>query len=97
MVRFQNILIFPIDFNDFIKLLGHLGATLGPTFIKNMEDNGRMVAKIDPNGVGQVWIGPCGAISRQNSPWGRPKRANLQKIHTDAKDFALPTTGFGRL
>ena len=32
MVRFQNILIFPIDFNDSIQLLGHLGAEKWQTF-----------------------------------------------------------------
>ena len=43
MVRFQKTLIFPADFNDFIQLLGHLAATLGPIFVEIMEDEGRKV------------------------------------------------------
>ena len=43
LVRFRNILIFPIDLNDFMQLWGQLGATLEAIFIKNMEDNGRKV------------------------------------------------------
>ena len=39
--RFQKTFIFTIDFNDFIQLLGHLGATLGPIFVEIMEDKGR--------------------------------------------------------
>ena len=31
-VRFQKTLIFPTDFNDFIKLRGELWSTLGPNF-----------------------------------------------------------------
>ena len=33
--------IFPIDFNDFIQLLGHLGATLGQIFVEIMEEKRR--------------------------------------------------------
>ena len=32
-----------MDFNDFIQLLGHLWATLGPIFAQIMEDKGRKV------------------------------------------------------
>ena len=33
----------PTDFYDFMQLLGHLGATLGPIFVEIMEDEGRKV------------------------------------------------------
>ena len=39
----QNPDIFPIMFNNFIQLMGHLGATLGPVFKEIMEDKGRKV------------------------------------------------------
>ena len=63
MVRFHKTIIFPIDLNGFIQLLGHLGAILGPNFVKNMEDEGRKV-KTGP----QKWhvdvegghVGGCG-------------------------------------
>ena len=38
--RFQKIFIFPIDFNDFIQLLGHLGATLGQIFAESWKTVG---------------------------------------------------------
>ena len=63
MNRFQKTFIFLIDLNDFIPLLGHLGAILGPIFVKSMEDEGRKV-KTGP----QKWhvdvegwhVGGCG-------------------------------------
>ena len=46
MVRFQNILIFPIDFNDFMHPWGQLDIALEALFIKIMEDNGRKVKNV---------------------------------------------------
>ena len=42
-VEFQKTCTFPIDVNDFIQLLGHLGVTLGPIFVEIMEDKRRKV------------------------------------------------------
>ena len=46
MVRFQNIFIFPIDFNDFMHPWGQLDIALEALFIKIMEDNGRKVKNV---------------------------------------------------
>ena len=46
MVRFQNIFIFPIYFNDFMHPWGQLDIALEALFIKIMEDNGRKVKNV---------------------------------------------------
>ena len=40
---FSKAIIFPTDFNNFMPLLGYIGATLEQIFVEIVEDKGRKV------------------------------------------------------
>ena len=78
---------FPTYFNNFIQLLGHLGATLEALFVEIMEDNGAEREK---------WI-PKVACRRRMvlvmhmiSLCVRPEGAHKQEIHISPMYFACP-------
>ena len=85
MVRFQNILIFPTDFNDFIQLWGHLGITLRATFHNNYGRQGPENEKWIPK---VAYRRRMAHVMHIMSPCVRPKRVHKQEIHTFPTFFA---------
>ena len=60
---FKKTFIFQMDLNDFMQLLGHFGAMLGPIFAKNMEDKSRKVKSGSQKWHADVeggYVGGCG-------------------------------------
>ena len=87
MVRFQKTLIFPTDVNDFIQLLGHLGATVGGILVEIMEDTGRKLKNGSQKlhvDVESGYVGGCDGTS-----W--PKLAAL--VRSNSKKCSLPRQG----